>query len=80
MSVIRYFGLPGCGKTTTLASHAVQAMRSGHYKHIYSNVFLSVHGVTVVPFDCFGVYELRDCLFLIDEAMIVCGHDHHKQS
>lgn len=78
MAVTRYFGLPGCGKTTTLAYHAVAAIRSGRYQHVYSNVFLSVHGVTVVPFEVFGVYELRDCLFLIDEAMIVCGDRDHK--
>lgn len=78
MAVIRYFGLPGCGKTTTLAFHALMAIRSGKYRHVYSNVFLSIHGVTVVPFECFGVYELRDCLFLVDEAMIVCGDRDHK--
>ena len=78
MAVIRYFGLPGCGKTTTLAYHAYSAYRSGKYKNIYSNVHLSVHGVTVIPFDFFGQYELRDCLFLIDEAMIVCGDRDHK--
>ena len=76
MAVIRYFGLPGCGKTTTLASEAYRAL--GKYKNIYSNVFLAIDGVTVIPFDVFGVYELRDCLFLIDEAMIVCGDRDHK--
>lgn len=78
MAVIRYFGLPGCGKTTTLAYHAFKAYKSGRYRHIYSNVQLAIHGVTVVPFEVFGVYELRDCLFLIDEAMIVCGDRDHK--
>lgn len=78
MAVERYFGLPGCGKTTTLAMRAVKAIHSGRYKNVYSNVYLSVHGVTVIPFEFFGVYELRDCLFLIDEAMIVCGDRDHK--
>lgn len=78
MAVIRYFGLPGCGKTTTLAHEALKAIKSGRYLHVYSNVFLSIHGVTVVPFECFGVYEMRDCLFLIDEAMVVCGDRDHK--
>lgn len=78
MAVIRYFGLPGCGKTTTLAFHALTASRSGKYRNIYSNVYLTVDNVTVIPFDFFGVYELRDCLFLIDEAMIVCGDRDHK--
>lgn len=78
MAVIRYFGLPGCGKTTTLTFHALRAVRSGKYKNVYCNVFLSIHGVTVIPFDFFGVYELRDCLLLIDEAMIYCGDRDHK--
>ena len=78
MSVSRYFGLPGCGKTTTLTALALKACRSGKYKHIYSNVGIAVHGVTCVPFDVFGVYELRDCLFLVDEAMVVCGDRDHK--
>lgn len=78
MAVERYFGLPGCGKTTTLAMRALKAQRSGRYKNIYSNVQLHIHGVITIPFDFFGVYELRDCLFLIDEAMIVCGDRDHK--
>lgn len=78
MAVSRYFGLPGCGKTTTLTMLAVKAMHSGIYQNIYSNVQLSVHGVTCVPFDVFSQYELRDCLFLVDEAMIVVGDRDHK--
>lgn len=78
MAVERYFGLPGCGKTTTLAMRARKGIKSGKYQHIYSNVQLQVHGVTCVPFDVFGVYELRDCLFLVDEAMVVCGDRDHK--
>lgn len=78
MAVMRYFGLPGCGKTTTLAALALRAARGGRYRNIYSNVHLTIPGVTCIPFEVFGVYELRDCLFLIDEAMIVCGDRDHK--
>lgn len=78
MAVIRYFGLPGCGKTTTLSWHALNAVRSAKYKNIYSNCYLKIEGVTFVPFDVFGTYELRDCLFLVDEAMVVCGDRDHK--
>ena len=53
LAVERYFGLPGCGKTTTLAMRAVKAIHSGRYKNVYSNVYLSVHGVTVIPFEFF---------------------------
>lgn len=78
MAVSRYFGLPGCGKTTTLTALALKGVRSGKYENVYTNVALSVHGVTCVPFDVFGEYELRDCLFLVDEAMVVCGDRDHK--
>lgn len=78
MAVSRYFGLPGCGKTTTLAMLAFKARCSGIYKNIYSNVPLLIDGVTCIPFDVFGVYEVRDCLFLVDEAMIVCGDRDHR--
>lgn len=78
MAVSRYFGLPGCGKTTTLAMLAYKARCSCKYKHIYCNVDLALDGVTYVPFDVFGVYELRDCLLLVDEAAVCCGDRDHK--
>ncbi len=79
MAVSRYFGLPGCGKTTVLTMLALKGVKSGKYKHVYSNVEnLCIHGVTYVPFDLFGVYEFRDCLILIDEAMVECGDRDHK--
>ena len=78
MAVSRYFGLPGCGKTTTLAMLAYKARCSCRYKNIYCNVDLALDGVTYVPFDVFGVYELRDCLLLVDEAAICCGDRDYK--
>lgn len=78
MAVSRYFGLPGCGKTTTLAMLAYKARCSGKYKYIYTNVDLMIDGVTYVPFDVLGKYELRDCLFLVDEAAIFCGDRDYK--
>lgn len=79
MAVSRYFGLPGCGKTTVLTMLAFKGVKSGKYKHIYTNVEnLSVHGVTYVPFELFGLYEFRDCLILVDEAMVECGDRDHK--
>lgn len=78
MAVSRYFGLPGCGKTTTLAMLALQGVRSGIYKNVYANVHLNVPGVTFIEFDVLGVYMLRDCLVLIDEAMVNCGDRDYK--
>lgn len=78
MAVSRYFGLPGCGKTTTLAMLALKAIQSGKYKDVYCNVHLDIPGVTYIDFDCFGRYELRDCLILLDEAMVYCGDRDYK--
>lgn len=79
MAVSRYFGLPGCGKTTVLTMLALKGIKSGKYKNVYTNVEnLYIHGVTYVPFDHFGIYEFRDCLLLIDEAMVECGDRDFK--
>lgn len=78
MAVSRYFGLPGCGKTTTLAMLARKALLSGKYEHIFTNVHMDMPGVTYVPFDVLGKYQLDHCLVLIDEAMVECGDRDHK--
>lgn len=78
MAVKRYFGLPGCGKTTTLAMLAYKGLLSGKYENVYTNVRLNMPGVTYVPFDVLGKYQLEDCLVLIDEAMVECGDRDYK--
>ena len=78
MAVSRYFGLPGCGKTTVLAMLAMRAIDSGRYKNVYANVHLNIPGVTYVPFSCFGTYELCDGVYFVDEATIVCGDRDYK--
>lgn len=78
MAVSRYFGLPGCGKTTTLTMLARRALRSGKYENVYGNVHLNLPGYTYVPFECFGKYDLINCLYLIDEAMVEAGDRDYK--
>lgn len=78
MSVSRYFGLPGCGKTTTLTMLAYKGLTCGKYKHVYGNVQLGLPGYTYIPFDVLGKYQLDHCLVLIDEAMVECGDRDHK--
>lgn len=65
-----YFGLPGCGKTTLLSALALKASHSSRYVNIYCNVDISVPGVTFIPNECIGRYDLSDCLILIDEATL----------
>lgn len=76
MAVTRYFGLPGCGKTTICASLAYKALRRG--VKVYGNVEMSLPGYTYVDFDCFGKYQMDNCLVIIDEATVVCGDRDYK--
>lgn len=78
MAVSLYFGLPGCGKTTTLASIAYSAIKHSKYKYVYSNVQLSIPGVTVIDNDIIGYKSLRDCLLLIDEATLFADNRDYK--
>ena len=52
MAVSLYFGLPGCGKTTMLTKLALDGVRSGRYLHVYTNVSLTVPGVTIIDNEC----------------------------
>lgn len=78
MSVSRYFGLPGSGKTTVLTKLACDGVKSKRYKNVYGNVHLILPGYTYIPFDYFGKFDLTDCLLLIDEATIECGDRDYK--
>lgn len=73
MAISRYFGLPGCGKTTLLTKIALDAVRSGKYKYVFTNVHITVPGVTYIDFEWLGNYDIRDACVLIDEAMVHCG-------
>lgn len=78
MAVIRYFGLPGCGKTTKVTDIALKAVRSNKYENVYCNVHLAVPGVTYLPFDILGVYDIKNACVIIDEAMVNCGDRDFK--
>ena len=79
MAVILYFGLPGCGKTTLLTKLACDASRSDRYDNIYSNVKISVPGVTYIPNEAIGKYKLANGLILIDEATLFADSRDHKE-
>ena len=78
MSVSLYFGLPGCGKTTLLAAKALKATKMRRYKAVYSNVRLSIPGVTYIDNDVIGKYALWNCLILIDEATLFADPRDHR--
>lgn len=79
MSIELYFGLPGCGKTTLLTAHAVRAVRDSRYKAVYSNIDISVPGVTVIDNECIGKFDLSNCLLLIDEATLFADNRAYKE-
>lgn len=70
MAISLYFGLPGCGKTTWLTKLALDAIRSGKYDFVYTNVHLNVPGIIYIDNNVIGMYELENCLLLIDEATL----------
>lgn len=78
MSVQLYFGLPGCGKTTLMASMAYKAVLGKKYVNVYSNVHMSIPGVIYIDNDCIGMYDLHDGLILIDEATLFADSRAYK--
>lgn len=78
MAVSLFFGLPGCGKTTLLAAKAYEAVKKRKYVNVYSNVRLSIPGVTYIDNECIGQYDLSDCLLLIDEATLFADSRAYK--
>lgn len=63
-----YFGLPRCGKTTTLAKLAHDAVKRG--RTVYSNVPLKIKGVVHILNEDIGRFDMSGGLILIDEATI----------
>lgn len=79
--VSMYFGLPGAGKTTIIASIAYKytTMRNSPYKHIYCNVHMSIPGITYIDNNCIGTFDLSDSLLLIDEASLFADNRAYKE-
>ena len=63
-----YFGVPGCGKTTTLVKVARKEIKrwKKRYKEIYTINFECV-GCIPIKFDDLKIYKFNDSLILIDE-------------
>lgn len=78
MAISLYFGLPGCGKTTLLTKRAFEAVKSKRYDNIYTNIGLSVPGVTYIDNECIGKYNLENAKLLIDEATLFADSRAYK--
>lgn len=76
-----FFGLPGAGKTTILASIAKRysvPFKKNPYKNVYCNVHLNIPNVTYIDNECIGQYDLSDSLILIDEASLYADSRDYK--
>lgn len=83
----RYFGVPGCGKTTHLASVAIkenERIKKGvsHYERVLTNVPLTGLGddsnvYLFSPTD-FGRYDMSNALILYDEAEVDFNNRDYK--
>lgn len=78
MSVSLYFGLPGAGKTTLMAYMALKGVKSKRYRNVYGNVHMAINGYTYIDNDCIGIYDLSDCMLLIDEATLFADSRRYK--
>ena len=78
LAVTLYFGLPGCGKTTMMTALALKGVKDKRYTHVYCNVHVCVPGVTYIDNACIGLYDLHDCLILIDEATLFADNRDYK--
>ena len=78
MSVSLYFGLPGAGKTSILAYHAKKGVKNPRYDHVWTNASINMPGVTNIPNDAIGKYQLENGLLLIDEATLFADSRAYK--
>lgn len=78
MAVSLYFGLPGAGKTTLAMYFCRKGLKSPKYQAVYTNVRNKMPGVTYVPNEVIGQYDIRNALIIIDEATLFADSRDHK--
>lgn len=82
MAIKLFFGLPGCGKTTTAAHLCYKFSRVTNprspYDHVYCNFEINCPGVTIIDNDVIGQYLICDAALLIDEALLFANSRDYK--
>ena len=84
MAISLYFGLPGCGKSSTLVHLAVDEsykikMGQSRYSCIITNVPIKCEGVYFHNnLDWIGEYYVKGALILIDEATLLYDSRQYK--
>lgn len=76
-----FFGVPGCGKTTTLTSIAQKELKrikkgKSKYKRVCTNFYCK--GCFKIDFADIGVYDICDSLILLDELTIDADNRDYK--
>ncbi len=72
-----YFGVPGVGKTTIgtkLAQKELRRIRHGRSKYKYVLTNFECKGCYKVDFSDIGIYDIQQCLIILDE--ITCDADN----
>lgn len=77
--IIGYFGVPGCGKTTTLVKKAIKEQKriKKRYKNIYTINF-KCSGCIEIQWEDLEKYKMYDSLILIDEISTVADNREFK--
>ncbi|NCB42934.1 MAG: hypothetical protein EOM59_09975 [Clostridia bacterium] len=70
-----YFGVPGSGKTTLAALFTRKALKHG--ETVYSNVPI-IGSYKYNPVIDLGVFQIEDCLLLLDEASLEFNNRNYK--
>ena len=70
-----YFGVPGSGKTTLAALFTKKALKCG--ETVFSNVPI-IGSYKYSPIEDLGIYQIEDCLLLLDEASIEFNNRNYK--
>lgn len=80
----RYFGLPGCGKTTFAVKLAVSRARlitlglDKKHKFVFTNFNVNHPYVFKIDNDMIGKYNFENCLLIIDEATLFADNRDYK--
>lgn len=79
MAITGYFGIPGCGKTTTLARISKKELKrfKKRYEHIYT-VNVDIKGCTRITKEDFRKYRFYNSLILWDEITLDYDNRNYK--
>lgn len=63
-----YFGLPGAGKTTTIAYLCKKFTQDKKYRNVYCNIDMAINGCIHIDKSDLGIYDLNNGVVVYDEG------------